>query len=504
MYQEEHTAVDALADDLGRINQTNPSRQRRKKKRLDTFAISMVAILLCLIGIGGFIVMASRGPEDDGTSLDDQPTLPSVEYDFAVVSKIRAPVLMAYEQLTSEDIPEIFEARYDPIRRKIEQAEADTQAGRFHEAYDLYEELDTLIAPLATDLVKWRTDERLKTEATTLLAQVTQRLEQVEATDADRWAARDWQRAETARQEAERLFAIGQFKEASEQLAQAEPLYLTAQNKIQSGQAAIAARQALNQAMAASGSEQSLREYANNEIEAMFRLRSEADSKFNTQDYAQAKQLYQDAQDALHDAHRMVDLGQHKRFYAFHAGFHASGLMLVVARGDSIDVSSQKELAKAFEHLDIAPNPAANISAGDDGDYAAVSQSLTEHAHQAIVRRHDETIQACYQIGFHANVIDEALQTKALTGEQKKRIHQSLGTMQQQAKKAGWSVKTLRPMVTQIRVANQKAKLKDRPEATRTAWDRLLRQLQSKSSAAPLMDASLVDDSPRLFRSSRP
>lgn len=466
---------------------TRPGR-RRKKRGSDPLAIGMGVVLLCVIVLGGLIILSSSGKQDEMPG--EQAGATAVDRDSVAVSRVSVPALAAYARLVPEDIPAEFEGRYTSIRQKVQQAEADRQAERFNAAYDLYTEIDALVTPLESDIARWQADALAQAEAAVLSDRVNRLLDQVQSAEAERWATKGWQQAASARKQAQRLLTSSRFAEACEQFTKAEALYLSAQSKAQAGQVANNARQALNDAIKASGSQQALRKHANQQIDAMLRLRSEANDQFNKQQYAAAEQSYSNALGALLDAQREVERARYKKFYAFDAGFRASGLMLAAARGDGINASSQKELARAFDKLGISPNPAAQIEAGNDVGVTAAIEPLASVARDAVIQRHGEMIQACYLIGFQAKIIDQSLKTKSLTDEQQKRIHQSLATIEQEASKAGWDTTRLGAAVDQVRKENRKAKLKADPEATRAAWAKLLDPLRSKSSAPALMEPS--------------
>ena len=218
------------------------------------------------------------------------------------------------------------------------------------------------------------------------------------------------------------------------------------------------------------------------------RLRAEADGQLNDQQYAQAEQSYNDALDALNEAKQIVELSRFRKYYAFEAGFQASALMLGAARGDGVDAKAQRALATLFDKLRILPNPAAGITPGDDVGFTVAIQPLVNDARDMITQQHGEAVRACYLIGFHASIIDQTLKTSALTDDQQKRIHQSLGTIEMSAEQAGWNINKLRPIIEQVRIANRNAKLKQSPDPIRDAWKRLLDPMQSRSTAPGLME----------------
>lgn len=487
---QESVAKDLQTEDVWHAGVSTRPRRRRKKRGADPLVIGMGVVLLCVIALGGLIIVTSGGQQGEDKPLGDQAGATVVDRDSVAVSRVSVPALTAYERLVPEDIPAEFEGRYLSIRQKVQQAEVDRQAERFNAAYELYKEIHALVTPLESDIAKWQADALAKAQATDQLDHVNRLIEQARAAEAERWARITWREAEIVRKGAERLLTSGQFIEAGEELTKAEALYRSAQSKAQAGQAANNARQALNAAIKASGSQQTLHKHANQQTDAMLRLRSEGDVQFNSQQYPAAEQSYSNALDALLDARRIVEVARYKKFYAFDAGFRASGLMLAAARGDGVNASSQKELAEVFDKLGISPNPAAQIEAGDNVDLKVVANPLVNVARDAIIQRHGEMVQACYLIGFHANIIDQSLKTTSLTNDQQKRIHQSLDTIEAEASKAGWDTTRLGAAADQVRKENRKAKLKADPEATRAAWAKLLAPMRSKSSAPGLMEPS--------------
>ncbi|MBX2850154.1 MAG: hypothetical protein KTR15_00245 [Phycisphaeraceae bacterium] len=477
-----------LAEDVWHAGPA-PSRRRRKKKGADPLVIGMGVVLLCVVALGGFILLTS-GTRAEDDKQDEQVEAPATERDSVAVSQISVPALAVYERLVPEDIPAEFEDRYKKIRRLALQAEADKKAERFNEAFDAYKELGELVAPLESDIAQWQANELAKQEINELRERVSRLQQQAKQAEAARWAAKQWLEAQATWEAADKLFTSASYVEAGEIFVEAEAAYLAAENKAGAGQAANRARGALNEAMQASGSQETLRKFANEQIDTMLRLRGEADGQFNDQQYAQAEQSYNNALDALNDAKQIVEMARYRKYYAFEAGYQASALMLSAARGDGVDATAQSALKALFDKLRILPNPAAGITPGDDVGFTIAINPLVNDARDAIIKQHGEAVQACYLIGFHASIIDQTLKTIALTDDQQKRIHQSLGTIEEQARKAGWDLNQLRPLIEQVRIANRKAKLKNAPEATRAAWKRMLNPMQSRSQAPQLMDPS--------------
>lgn len=495
---EEHEAYEShsdgsdlaseLAEDVWHAGAA-PSRRRKRPKGADPLVIGMIVMLLCVVALGGFILLTS-GTKPNDEKQEEQTEAPAVERDTVAVSRVSVPALTAYERLVPEDIPAEFEDRYKSIRRLALQAEADKKAKRFNAAYDAYTELGELVAPLENDIAQWRANELAKRETSELRDRASRLEQQAQQAEAERWALKEWQEAKAAFEAADKLYAAMSYAEAGTLFAEAESAFLAAENKALAGQAANKAREGLNEAMQASGSQQTLRKFANEQIDAMMRLRGEADGQLNDQQYAQAEQTYNSALDALNDAKQVVEMSRYRKYYAFEAGFQASALMLGAARGDGVDADAQTALKTLFDKLRILPNPAAGITPGDDVGFTVAINPLINDARDAIIKQHGEAVQACYLIGFHASIIDQTLKTIALTDDQQKRIHQSLGTIEEQAQQAGWDMNHLRPIVEQVRIANRNAKIKDAPQATRDAWKRLLNPMQSRSQAPRLMDPS--------------
>lgn len=489
-----------LAEDVWHAGSAAPSRRRKRQKGADPLVLGMGVVLLCVLALGGVIILTSGGQDEQAQ--EEQVDEPVVKRDSVAVSQVSVPALTAYERLIPEDIPAEFEDRYKTIRRLKEQAEADKKAERYDLAYEAYQELGELVSPLENEIAQWQANEQAKAEASELQNRVIRLRDQAQAAEAQRWAAKDWQEAETAWAEAQQLFTASQFAPASELLAKAESTYLTAENKAQAGQAAGNARTALINAMKSAESQRTFNQLAKTQIDAMLRYRDEADQQLNEQRYAQAEQSYNNALDALREAEEVVELARYKKFYTFDAGFRASALMLAAARGDGVDSTAQRELAQLFDTLRIRPNPASRITPGDDVGFTVAIQPLINDARDAITKQHGEAAQASYLIGFHASIIDQTLKTISLTDDQQKRIHQSLGTIEDQAKKAGWDVDKLRPMIEQVRSENRRAKVKSNPDATRAAWKKLLSPMQSRSAAPDLMNPAASNrdlEDPELF-----
>jgi hypothetical protein len=476
-----------LAEDVWNAGPAPATRRRKRQKGSDPLVIGMMVMLLCVIGLGFLIILTSGNKSDDeGDEVVVEQTEP--KRDAVAVSRISVPALTAYERLVPDEIPAEFEDRYKEIERLKKRADAHTQDERYEAAYDAYQELGELVGPLENDLAQWQLDQQAMAEANAVRERVARLQKQAKDADAEKWAAKEWQDAQKISLEADGLFAAGKYAEASELLAQAESSYLAAENKATAGQVAGNARQALMDAMKAGGSEQSLRKFAGDQIDAMLRSRAEADGLLNDQEYAKAEQSYNDALDALKQAQQILELSRFKKFYAFEAGFQASALMLSAARGDGVDATAQSDLAKLFDRLLILPNPAAGITPGDDVGFTVAIQPLVNDARDKIIEQHGRPVQACYLIGFHASIIDQTLKSLSLTDEQQKRIHQSLGTIEREAEMAGWDINQLRPIIDQIRTANRNTKLKVAPEATRAAWQKLIAPMRSKSTAPQLMN----------------
>ena len=482
-----------LAEDVW--NAGPATARRRRKKGSDPLVIGMGVMLLCVLALGGLIILTG-GAKDKDKAEEEQVEQKVVERDVVAVTRISVPALTVYERLLPEEIPTEFEDRYEEIRRLALLAAADKEANRYNEAFDGYKKLGELVTPLEQDIAQWRANEQAKAEATELRNRVSTLRQQAKVAGAERWAAKEWQDAESTWNEGEKIFTSAKFVEANDLFTQAESIYLTASNKAEAGQVAGNARTALNDAITSSTSEQALRQFANEQIEAMLRLRSEGDSQLNDQQYAQAEQSYNDALDALREAQQIVELAKYRKYYAFEAGFQASGLMLAAARGDGVDATSQQALVQLFENLRILPNPATKITPGNDIGFTGAIDPLVNQARDAIAKQHGDQVQACYLIGFHTSIIDQTLKTISLTDDQQKRIHQSLGTIEREAEKAGWDINKLRPIIDQVRTANRNTKLKTQPDATVVAWKRLIDPMQSRSTAPALMEPATSQSNP--------
>ncbi|MEM9110722.1 MAG: hypothetical protein AAGC72_11935 [Planctomycetota bacterium] len=493
-YDDGNELTSELAEDVWHAGPASSTRRRKKQNGPDPLALGMGVVLLCVVALG-LLILLTGGKKDEEPE-QEQAQTPVVQRDTLAVSRISVPAITAFERLVPDEIPAAFEEQYAAILRLKQQAEADKEAERYNEAYDAYKELGELVGPLETEIAQWQADELAKAETNELRERVSTLRQRAQDAEAERWAGKEWLEGQTAWGQVDALITSRQFVEATEKLNEAESAYLTAENKAQAGQLAGKARNALNNAVQNSGSEQRLRQFANDQIDEMLRLRAEGDGQLNGQQYAAAEQSYNSALDALNDAKQAVELARFRKFYAFDAGFRASGLMLSAARGDGVDSSAKSELVKAFEKLRILPNPASGITPGDDVGFTVAIQPLVNNARDQIIKQHGEAVQACYLIGFHASIVDQTLKTTALTDDQQKRIHQSLSTIETEASKAGWDLNALRPVVEQVRNANRKAKLKEAPEATRAAWKRMLFPMQSRDSAPRLMDPSSSPSAP--------
>ncbi|MEM9345757.1 MAG: hypothetical protein AAGB26_03975 [Planctomycetota bacterium] len=499
-YDDGNELASELAEDVWHAGPATPTRRRKKHNGADPLALGMGVVLLCVVALGLLILLTSGTKDEE--PVQEQTQTPVVQRDSVAVSRISVPAITAFERLVPDEIPSEFEEQYAAIRRLKQQAEADKEAERYNEAFDAYKELGELVGPLETEIAQWQANELAKTEANELRNRVSTIRQQAQDAEAERWAGKEWLEGQAAWDQVDALITSSQFIEATEILNVAESVYLTAENKAQAGQLASKARNALNDAVQNSGSEQRLRQFANDQIDEMLRLRAEGDGQLNEQQYAAAEQSYNSALDALNDAKEAVELARFRKFYAFDAGFRASSLMLSAARGDGVDSSAKSELVKAFEKLRILPNPASGIMPGEDVGFTVAIQPLVNDARDQIIQQHGEAVQACYLIGFHASIVDQTLRTTALTDDQQKRIHQSLSTIETEASKAGWDLNALRPVVEQVRNANRKAKLKEAPEATLSAWKRMLFPMQSRDSAPRLMDpdsSPSTPDDPELF-----
>jgi len=446
------------------------------------------------------VLTSGSEPTDDGEEAVVEQAEP--KRDIVAVSRISVPALTAYERLVPEEIPAEFEDRYAKIDRLKKRADEHKASENYDAAYEAYQELGELVTPLENDIAQWRVKPQAKAEAAEVRDRIARLRRQAEEAEAKKWAGKTWQEAQRTAAQADELFAADQFVDAGDLYTQAESSFITAENKALAGQVAGQARQALMDAMKAGGSEQMLRKYASEQIDEMLRLRAEADGLLNDQEYAKAEQSYNSALDMLNQAQQLVELSRYKKYYAFEAGFQASALMLAAARGDGVDATAQSALEQLFEKLRILPNPAAGITPGDDVGFTVAIQPLVNDARDKLIEQHGEDVQASYLIGFHASIIDQTLKTVALTDDQQKRIHQSLGTIESAALQAGWDLNQLRPVIDQVRTANRNADLNEPPADTRIAWKRLVRPMQSKQQAARLMnpgDTLGGPDDPELF-----
>lgn len=501
----ENELVSELVEDVWQTGSA-PTRRRQKRSGSDPLVIGMGVMLLCVIALGGFILLTSGTRSEDPTDEEEVVEAPP-ERDSTAVAQASVPALLAYERLEPEEVPEAFAERYAEIKRLAERAEADKEAERFNEAYDAYNELAELVVPLEIEIEQWRANEVAKAETSELRDRVAEQRDKAQAAEGERWAGEEWRQAQTAWDNADNKFKEAKFVEAGDLFLQAESLYADAESKALAGQSASKAQGLLAETMKASGSEETLRKHANEQIDAMLRLRTEANGQFNRQEYAEAERTYASALGKLKEATQLVELARYRKFYAFEAGFQASAVLLGAARGDGVEATAHTALVKLFERLRITPNPASRVKTGGDVDIAAAAGPLVNDARDAIVKQYGEPVQACYLIGFHASIIDQTLKTAALTDDQQKRIHQSLRTIEEQAVKAGWDLKQLGPIVEQVRITNRKAKLRQAPEETRSVWKQMLGPMQSRATAPRLMDpvSSPGDDNdPELFPTSGP
>ncbi|MEO0476404.1 MAG: hypothetical protein AAF085_10625 [Planctomycetota bacterium] len=485
-FDDDNELASELAEDVWNAGQAT-GRRRRRQKGADPLVIGMGVVLLCVIAVGGFIILTSGTPDGDDDTITDEVVEAAPERDSVAVARASVPVLTVYERLVPEEIPAEFADRYADIKRQVENAQAYKEEERFNEAYNAYKGVEESVTTLEIDIEQWRVNDLAKADASELRGRVSTIRDQAKAAEAEKWAALQWTEGQSAWDDAEKLFTSAQFAEAGEQYTKAESIYVSAESKAQAGQAANNARTALNEAITSSA-EGPLRQFANDQIDAVLRLRTEGDGQLNEQEYAKAEQSYSNAMDSLNDAKELVELAQFRKYYAFEAGFQASGMMLGAARGDGVDATAKAALIKLFDKLRIRPNPAAGITPGDDVGFTAAVGPLIDSARDAITEQHGEAVQACYLIGFHASIIDQTLKTIALTDDQQKRIHQSLGVIEEYAAKAGWNTTQLRPILDQVRIANRNADLKQAPEATRAAWKRMISPIQTKSNAPQLME----------------
>lgn len=483
---DDNELASELAEDVWHAGAA-PSRRRKRKKGSDPLVMGMVVVLMCVVALGAVIIVTS-GKKDAGDTEKEQVEEDTPKRDSVAVSRVSVPALTAYQRLEPDNIPAEFEDRYTKVRRLMEQAEKDKKAERFDESYKAYLEAGELVAPLETEIAQWQVNEEAKKEAGEQRDRVTRLREQAKEAEAEVWAAKEWQDAQKTWAQADQLFVTSNFAQASDLFGQAEEAYLGAENKALAGQAAGKARKALLDAIEANSGDNSLRQFANEQIDAALRLRAEADGQLNDQQYAQAEQSYNSALDALNEAKQIVELAKYRKYYAFEAGFQASAMMLSAARGDGVESEAKKALVTLFDKLRILPNPASGITPGDDVGFTVAIKPLVNDARDAITKQHGQPVQACYLIGFHASIIDQTLKTLSLTDDQQKRIHQSLGTIETEAEKAGWDIRKLRPIIEQVRTTNRNAKLKQAPEATRVAWKKLIGPVQSRSTAPGIME----------------
>ncbi|MGB0766911.1 MAG: hypothetical protein ACPGYV_04300, partial [Phycisphaeraceae bacterium] len=479
-----------IAEDVWHAEASPAPRRRRLNKKADPLVVGMSVMFLCVLGLG-MVILLTGGKTTDGDDADvstAQQDESTVERDAVAVSRASVPALTAYERLNEDEIPEPFVERYASIQAMMEQARADREAERYNLSYDAYTEARALIVPLEEDIAAWQLNELARGEAIEIRDRVQDLRSEAQDAEASRWAAASLATAESIWEKAAPLLETGRYAAASDSLIEAQEGYDVAIARARAGREADAARVVLNDAMRAGASEALLRKLGGASFVEFDRLKGEAEKHFNERNYDQAEPSYRKALAALKQAQRAVEFERYKKVYAYRAGVEASSLMLASARGDGVEPKARQKLAEAFDRLDLSPNPASKIEPGDEVGFTATMGPLVAEARDAIAEAHGQTIKACYLIGFHANLISQTLETNALTREQQKRIHQSLGVIEKTADTSAWDTIRLRTLIDPVRVTNRNADLNQPPEATRVEWAKFTEPMDDRDAAAKLMD----------------
>ena len=466
-------------------------RRRRRKTGPDPLVVGLSVMLMCVLGVGLFIVL-THDSDDEDTAAPESADTPPAERTAEQVDQVSSPARVSYQQLEEQEVPPQFTQAFAEAGRLIERAERDQANGRLNEAYKAYAEANELLKPLPDAIAQWQADQEVRAQAAGVLEEVKQLQSQAEQAKAEQYATA-FSRGKLGLSHATASFDKGDYTDALSKAEEARGLFEQATEVAQEAAAALAASESLFQAMAQSPSEETLRKHAAEQIDRLNTLRQDGADKFTGRDYAASKQAYEDALAALRQAEELLELARYRKYYGYRAGHEAAGVLLAIAAGDEVDTTALSEL---FNRLQTENNPAAQLALKFEPDYDDAADALVNAARTAIIAKHGEAVQACYHAGFQVRIIEQSLATEALTKDQQQRIHQSLSVFQEQAAAGGWDIVRLRPAVELVRSANRRASLGKAPEQTREAFAVLIKPLESRASAARLMDPLLSPSSP--------
>lgn len=481
------------------------TRRRAKRSGPEPAVLALGVLLLCIVAAGVFLALTKGkglglGDDQADTNSPAGPDAPEApKYTPRQVEQLANQVRAQAEAYDADAVPEPFRDRLSEITKLIALAEADNTNAQYTPAYERYEKAKQLLVGLPAEIEAWENQQALKMEAVRLVSDVEllRQEAKAEALEAPRFAPAALSAGDAAWSLAQDMLAKEAYEQAPEKLNEAAQAYQRAIDKAKAGQAALLAQAELIKAMSAAPSQQTLSQIAPAQLDRLMKKQDEGVMKFNAGEFAEAERAFIEASAAVASAMQAVELAKYRKVYSYHAGYEAAGVLMAIASGDAVQDDALKSLKQRYDALALPDNPANALKPGNATDYADAAEYLVNAARDAINTKHGGEVQACYNAGFQARIIEQTLATNALTNDQQQRVHQSLKELQDQAAAAGWDLGQFRAVLEVVRSANRGAKIGQPPVQTRSAFEVLMQPLRQRDTAARLMDPVLAPSTPQ-------
>ena len=521
--QDVHQDVHEEAhDDLWEHAAAMPARRRRKKKNTgpDPLVLFLGILLLCLLAVGGIIILTSgsKDADDDDQIADSTPeqgenngpsggdTQPTPDPKDAIakgkaeeLAQLSEQVLSEFNQLADSDIPSDFMGKYDEIdvmignaKRKAESENPDDVFG----AIAAYREAGDMIAPLADEIRQWR-NQQARDRVNAVMREVGSLRLRAESAEAAKWSPSAWATAQNAWTRATQLKEQGEFGQALQSLEAADSSFQMSLGHALTARDAQKTRKQFEDALVAKKpSHGQMREFAGTLIDEMLRSRDDGDRSMTNRHYDEAVDAYLQAIDLLARAEKTVETARYLKLYAFQTGYQAAGVLLTVSSKNGIDGKDLDALNKSFDKLVLPTNPAQQLAPGADADFKTVSDLLVNTARQTLTDAHGPAVQASYQAGFQARIIDQTLASTDYTRDQQRRVQEFIDRFSKSAEKAGWETSQIAIDIAAVGKANLHAGTNSAPTGPRAKWDALMRRFKAKDEAAAIMTPQLWNGAP--------
>lgn len=483
--------------------------RRRHQNGPNTMIVSLSILLMCTVAIGALILISQGGPTDAGAADNDataqEDTTLEIERSLEEVALVGLPVQDDYAMIADQGVPESLAAELLAVKATLDKAGQQQSRGELSRAYDTYKTAQSQLGVLELSLHQWEKQQSLRADLERERGEAVAMRDQAAAADAAKWAPALWADANNTLKQADAQLAAGALDDAFDAIHEAERGYQDAFRKANDAAEAQQAQQTMLAAMKAGNSEKTIRAVASPLLNKFNALRQEGNELFQSGVYRDATRRYNDATEALARANQAVEQARYAKFYACDAGVQAAKMMVHIASGDKVDSAQLTALTTAYDQLGLATNPADKLKAGEATAYGPASTALVHEARKLIGEAMGEQAQACYYAGFHIQIVNQTLTSLSLTDTQKKRVHQSLSTIEKQAQAAGWSMPRLRRAIEAVRVKNRTATRGDDPKKTREVWSKMMQTLSNRDKASRLMDpehfgpAPNAPDDPDLF-----